>query len=254
MARLLPLSSEGLFDAVLVAFGTLTLNRKPIGSFRPFVGPTSRYTSPVHRGATSGSPCAARFEPVIVWVNGTFGVGKTTTAKLISDRTSWRAFDPEHVGYLLATNLRDLNVDDFQDLPPWRALVPAVADQIFRFTGSTAMVAVQSVLVENYWAELSAGLTARGLPTFHVLLDCEEKELRRRIKSDEVEKQALQWRLDHIADFERARGWMTPSADLVIDTTEMTPGGVAQLVIDAAKQALVARGTGLDEQDSAVRR
>jgi broad-specificity NMP kinase len=181
-----------------------------------------------------------RFEPEIVWINGTFGVGKTTTAKLISDRTSWRMFDPEHVGYLLAGNLRDLDFDDFQDLPPWRALVPAVADEIYRYTNSTAMVAVQTVLVEDYWVELITGLTERGLPAFHVLLDCEEEELRRRVGADEIEEQALEWRLDHIADFGRARDWLTRSADLVIDTTDRPPDVVAQLAIDAAEQVLSA--------------
>jgi hypothetical protein len=38
---------------------------------------------------------------MIVWVNGTFGAGKTTTATLLVDRLAdGRLFDAEEVGYL----------------------------------------------------------------------------------------------------------------------------------------------------------
>lgn len=174
---------------------------------------------------------------MIVWINGTFGVGKTTTAIAILGQTDWRMFDPEHVGYLLAGNLRDLDFDDFQDLPPWRALVPAVAEEIYRYTNPTAMIAVQTVMVENYWAELTKGLTERRLPVLHVVLDCDEAELRRRIETDEIESQALDWRLDHIAKFGAARPWLTQSADLVLDTTSLTPESTAQAIIEAVAKA-----------------
>jgi adenylylsulfate kinase-like enzyme len=43
-----------------------------------------------------------RFESVIIWMNGTFGVGKTTTAgHLVAKSDRLRLFDPEEVGYLL---------------------------------------------------------------------------------------------------------------------------------------------------------
>ena len=138
---------------------------------------------------------------MIVWINGPFGVGKTSTANAISEQTGWRLFDPEHVGYLLAANLRDLEFDDFQDLPPWRSLVPAVVDEIYRYTNPTAIIGVQTVLVERYWSELADGLAQRGLSVLHVVLDCEEAELRHRIENDEIESEALEWRLDHLAAF-----------------------------------------------------
>ena len=178
---------------------------------------------------------------MIIWINGTFGVGKTTAAAAVAERAGWRLFDPEHVGYLLAGNLRDLEFDDFQDLPPWRALVPVVADELYRFSGTPAMVAVQTVLVEDYWGELRSGLAGRGLPVLHVVLDCDGVELRRRIDGDEVEREARQWRLDHIDRFEQARGWLAPSADLVVDTTELTPGEVADRIVEVGRAALAAR-------------
>ncbi len=168
---------------------------------------------------------------MIVWINGTFGVGKTTTAGLLAERTDWRVFDPEHVGYLLQSNMADVAVDDFQDLGPWRTLVPLVADEIFLATSNPAMIAVQTVLDEAYWSELQAGFVRRDRGVFHVLLDCQPTELRRRIETDEAEAQAKDWRLDHLGRYAEARPWLTRSADAVLDTTDLDPGAVADRII-----------------------
>ena len=178
---------------------------------------------------------------MIVWINGTFGVGKTTTANALCERSSWRLFDPEHVGFLLAGNLRDIEFDDFQDLPPWRELVPAVADAIYRFTDPEAMVAVQTVLVADYWEELVEGFSDRGLPVFHVVLHCDDEELRRRITTDGVETQALEWRLDHIAKYRTARSWLEDVADLVLDITDLEPDAAAQQIAHAVTARLAQR-------------
>lgn len=63
---------------------------------------------------------------MVLWLNGPFGGGKTTTANLVVVQTSFRLFDPEHVGHLVGGHFRDMEFDDFQDLPPWRSLVPKV--------------------------------------------------------------------------------------------------------------------------------
>jgi hypothetical protein len=73
---------------------------------------------------------------VIIWLNGTFGGGKTSTAaELHSLVRSSRVFDPETVGYMLQPNLADQPVSDFQHWPPWRPLVVATATELARFTG-----------------------------------------------------------------------------------------------------------------------
>lgn len=168
---------------------------------------------------------------MIVWINGTFGVGKTTTSTRLHDLTGWPLFDPEHVGYLVGGNLRDLDFDDFQDLPPWRALVPRVADELVRFRGAEHLVAVQTVLRHDYWDEIVAGFTALGHEVFHVVLDCDPDALRARIRADQEEAGALEWRLDHVDRYVSARAdWMLAAADLPIDTTHTAPPEIAAAI------------------------
>jgi hypothetical protein len=171
---------------------------------------------------------------VIVWLNGTFGVGKSATAvELARIMPGSRVFDAEIVGYMLMTILQDQTFSDFQDLPPWRALVPVVTAEIERHTGQD-LLAVQTVLSRAYWAELTGGFREQKLDVFHVLLEADPQVLARRIEADEAERTARQWRLDHISGYLAARDWLTTAADLVVDSTTRTPEQVAQVIATAA--------------------
>lgn len=167
---------------------------------------------------------------MIVWINGPFGGGKTTSANRVVERLdNCRLFDPEWIGYLLRDHLRDRRIDDFQDVPAWRRLVPVVAAELQATTGDT-LVAVQSVLDEQYWHEIAAGIRAAGLPLLHVVLDIDEPTLRARIDRDEFELAAAGWRHDHVPAFFAARSWLVPNADLVVDTAGHEPIEVADRV------------------------
>ena len=183
---------------------------------------------------------------MIIWLNGTFGAGKTTTARQLATRLgNSRVFDPELVGYLLAAALDDHEFRDFQDLPPWRQLVPVVTASIAGFTGQH-LIAVQTVLREDYWQELSQGLARTQLDLLHVLLHVDADELARRIEADEREASARQWRLDHVGDYQRAQPWLRATADLVIDTTRLPVAEVAgQIAVEAGKRIAAGRAGGL---------
>ena len=117
---------------------------------------------------------------VIVWLNGTFGTGKTATAAaLVPLIPEARLFDPETVGYMLQPNLADHPVSDFQHWAPWRPLVVATAIELARHTGEH-LIAPQTILNRDYLAEIVTGLRAAGAAVFHVLLDASDDTLRRR--------------------------------------------------------------------------
>lgn len=179
---------------------------------------------------------------MIIWLNGTFGAGKTTTARHLAGRlANARHFDPELVGYLLRTALGDHEVKDFQDLPPWRELVPVVTEKIAGFTGQH-LIAVQTVLREDYWRELAQGSKRMSPDIFHVLLHVNSDVLAERIKADEVDVRACQWRLDHISDYEKSRPWMESAADLAIDTTNLPAAAAAERIAAEAEKRIAKAG------------
>jgi len=65
---------------------------------------------------------------MIVMINGSFGVGKTTVAKLLCNALPGSAiYDPEWVGYILkrlpkwvTLKLKGAGTDDYQDIDLWR--------------------------------------------------------------------------------------------------------------------------------------
>ena len=169
---------------------------------------------------------------VIVWLNGPFGGGKTSTAGALSAvRPQWRVFDPEMVGHFLCAALPDLaeDVDDFQDLPAWRPLVAATLHEVSVQTGQH-LVAPQSVLNESYFREIVERLTSAGQQPFHVVLDAPEGVLRERIEGSD---EAQAWRLDHLPLYLEARKWMVGQADLVLDTSADDPLGLARTIAGA---------------------
>lgn len=167
---------------------------------------------------------------VIIWLNGTFGGGKTSTAAELLPRVpNARLFDPETVGFMLRPNLADRPVTDFQHWEAWRSLVVATATELARYTGQH-LIAPQTVLDRPYLRQIRSGLEAAGQTMFVVLLDASYEALHQRIEASD---EARQWRLDHLATYQAAREWMASDADLVLDTTAQTASAAAEKIAAA---------------------
>lgn len=93
------------------------------------------------------------------------------------------------MGALLGPVLATEPVGNFQDWPPWRGVVVATATQVLRYTGGTLLIP-QTVLSEEYWAELSAGFAEQDVPVRHVLLHCAPDTLTHRIRTDTAPESA----------------------------------------------------------------
>ncbi|MFT4218102.1 MAG: ATP-binding protein [Micropruina sp.] len=170
---------------------------------------------------------------MIVWLNGTHGVGKTTTAALLQPLLpNSRVFDAEKVGETLMDIRPGLPVtDNFQHWPPWRPLVVETARRILEYTGGT-LVMPMTVLVEPYWREISEGLHHYGIRVRHFLLHADSDTLRQRIAGDTVLGPS-EFRFSYVTPYAEAfRTWLSSEAE-VIDSTHLTPAQAASAIADA---------------------
>lgn len=96
-------------------------------------------------------------------INGSFGVGKTTIAKLI--RRSLRGsaiFDPEWVGFVLRRlpkwiKLNGSGSDDYQDIALWRRSTVAGV-RLFRSIASGTVIVPMAFSFRNYFDEVITGI------------------------------------------------------------------------------------------------
>lgn len=164
---------------------------------------------------------------MIVWLNGTYGAGKTTTARLLAPLLPARIFDSEHIGYLLRPIIGDLPCTDFKEWKPWRTLTIATAREVLDLTGGT-LVIPQTVLQHQYWTELTTGFAAAQIPMRAFTLHTDRTTWAARIAGDTAEAGAETWRLDHRETYEQAlTDWMAAETT-VIDTADLTPDEVAK--------------------------
>ncbi|MFF0789200.1 NUDIX domain-containing protein [Streptomyces spiralis] len=186
----------------------------------------------------------------VVWINGSFGAGKTTTARELIDLIpNSTLFDPEIIGGMLTHHLLPpkhlAEVGDFQDLPIWRRLVIDTAAAMLAELGGTLVVPM-TLLRQEYRDEIFGGLAARRIGVRHVLLAPAETILRERIAGREAppdladgETRTRQWAYDHIEPYRAALGsWLTADAHLV-DTSALTPYETAVRIAEAVGSGAV---------------
>ncbi|MFF8831445.1 NUDIX domain-containing protein [Streptomyces sp. NPDC015131] len=182
---------------------------------------------------------------MIVWINGAFGAGKTTTARELVDLIpNSTVYDPEVIGGTLRHLLpqkRLAEVTDYQDLPMWRRMVVDTAAAMLAELGGVLVVPM-TLLRQEYRDEIFGGLAARRTAVHHVLLAPDETILRSRIAGREEfdgdpegNERVRQWAYDHIEPYRAALGsWLRADAHTV-DTSGLTPAETARAVADALR-------------------
>lgn len=180
---------------------------------------------------------------MIVWINGAFGAGKSTTARELIDLIpNSTLFDPEVIGGALTHLLPPKHlaeVGDYQDLPIWRRLVIDTAAAMLTELGGTLVVPM-TLLRQEYRDEIFGGLAARRIGVHHFVLAPAETVLRERIAGREVppdlvegEIRIRQWSFDHIEPYRAAlASWLGADAHLV-DTSELTARAAAGRIAEA---------------------
>ncbi|UNO38910.1 NUDIX hydrolase [Streptomyces sp. MST-110588] len=181
---------------------------------------------------------------MIVWLNGAFGAGKTTTARQLLDLLPGSTlYDPG----LLGGGLRHMlparrlgEVEDYQDLPSWRRLVVDTALALLTEVPGP-LITPMTLLRQEYRDEIFGGLAARRIPVRHMVLHTEETILRERIAGREeipgdVEgsESVRSWCLEQLGPYQSALDWIKQDA-YIIDTTRLTPRQAAERVAEAVR-------------------
>ena len=119
--------------------------------------------------------------PVIIWINGGFGAGKTTLAEELHRRLPDAVvYDPEDVGLMLWKQIPPNG--DFQHLPSWRELVVATALALRRHHADTLIVPM-SLIRDAYRDQILGGLAGAGEQVLHVFLEADAGVLRERLNA-----------------------------------------------------------------------
>ncbi|MBE1553664.1 AAA family ATPase [Sporosarcina limicola] len=119
---------------------------------------------------------------MIIWINGTFGSGKTTAAYELQKRLQNSfVYDPERFGYVFMANVpKEISKADFQDYPLWREANYALLKQITEQFEGTIIVPM-TLTDENYFEEIVGRLRANEVEVKHFTLSASEETVQKRL-------------------------------------------------------------------------
>ena len=133
----------------------------------------------------------------VIFINGAFGVGKTTVSRLLVERLPRSVlFDPEPVGLVLSRARAALFppiVDDFQDLAAWRTTSVRLIRLV---SGFRATVVVPMALSNvSYLNEFLTGARAPGRKTLHFCLTAPLATIHARLSQRAPRHGPTEWQL-----------------------------------------------------------
>jgi len=121
-------------------------------------------------------------ELMIIWLNGAFGSGKTTTAFELNKRLSKSfVYDPENLGSFIRHNIpKNLHKDNFQDHDQWRYFNYDLLKYIAESYDGIIIVPMTIINIE-YYQEIIERLKKDGIRLDHYILYANKKTLNRRL-------------------------------------------------------------------------
>ncbi len=168
---------------------------------------------------------------MIVWLNGNFGVGKTSTAaELCALWPGSISLDPEEIGVgLRASQPREALVRDFQRIQLWRDLVVATCSGLVAEWGRPVVVPM-TVLRPAYFRDIIGRLRESGQDVRHFCLTAPDEVLRARAQERSLKRQDggdLTWMEERWAEYDP----FDPLFGEHVDTTAGTAYDIARLIM-----------------------
>ena len=137
----------------------------------------------------------------VIWINGAFGVGKTTVARALVKRCPGMVmFDPEQIGFLLRRAIPDeCRPADFQDLALWRDLTARTILGIVQQCGGERPVVVPMTVARlDYFEEMLSRLNEGGVRVQPFTLTASPRTLKMRLWTRWSSPASKRWTLAQI--------------------------------------------------------
>jgi hypothetical protein len=120
---------------------------------------------------------------MIIWINGTFGSGKTTTAYELHKRVENSfVYDPERFGFVLMANVpKEISKGDFQNYPLWREANYQLLKQISEEYKGTIIIPM-TLTNGQYFNEIVGKLRDDGIEIKHFTLSASKQTIEKRLR------------------------------------------------------------------------
>jgi AAA domain len=137
---------------------------------------------------------------VVIFINGSFGIGKTTVSRLLARQLPHSVlFDPEPIGVVLSRLIGMWQrVDDFQDLSIWRKASIQLICLICRLRG--VVVVPMTFSNESYLRQFLTDVQRIDGEVIHFCLTAPLPIVRERLRSREIRRGPTEWQLRRSAE------------------------------------------------------
>ncbi|MDH6140470.1 broad-specificity NMP kinase [Kitasatospora sp. GP30] len=121
---------------------------------------------------------------MIVFVNGPFGVGKSTTVRILADDLPEAlVIDPEQVGHMLWSQLPEqLRTEEFELEPVWPALTRCLIEEAARAYSRTLLVPM-TIVRSAVFGQIVGALGEQGHDVRHFTLLADAVTIRDRLRA-----------------------------------------------------------------------
>lgn len=120
---------------------------------------------------------------MIIWINGAFGSGKSTTAELLHSKIEKsHIYDPEQVGYFLWDSFPDnmKKKGDFQDIELWRSMNYQIIKHMYdNYDG--IIIIPMTITNKDYYDEIIGKLLKDKINVYHFILTAEKTKIKERL-------------------------------------------------------------------------
>lgn len=136
---------------------------------------------------------------MVIFINGAFGVGKTTTATLLEQRLeNAMIFDPEYVGIMLRTMIRSEwkyeheKTGDFQDFDLWKVLTVKLINE-FMNQYKCDLIVPMTIRKIEYFDYIYNGVQEYENEVYHFCLSASKENIHKRLekRGDELNSWAF---------------------------------------------------------------